>query len=94
MTKPNPDLPANVVEALRRGNKIEAIKLMREFQQGLKMGTGQVGMHKGHAPHTAYAARRPGLSPGEVPRTAGGSAWIVALAIGALMAYFLLHGPE
>lgn len=95
MTKPKPDLPGNVVEALRLGNKAEAIRLMREFQQGLKTAKAHVGaLRKPHAPHTAYAMRRPGLSPGEVPRTGGGSAWIVALVIGALVTYYLLSGPQ
>ncbi len=35
-TQPQPDLPLNVQQALRDGNKVEAIKLLRE-QEGLDL---------------------------------------------------------
>ncbi len=66
-------LPTSVVEALQRGEKIQAIRLMREITGvGLKEAKDAVDA----SPHTAT---RGGLSPGEVPRT-GRAVW-TALAV-------------
>jgi len=121
----NPQLPPGVLEALRQGNKIEAIRLLR---QSTKMGLaeskalvemldkakGMIGAVQAVA-NVAQAAkagrvanpvgpvkmrpapahlpmRRPGLSPGEVPRD-GTSAWgiLVLVAIGLTVAYGFLR---
>jgi hypothetical protein len=101
-------LPLEAIAALRRGNKIEAIKLLRE-KSGLDLAEAKsvvdafdkvrVGVD------TVKTALRPkvaggdtsqlhsGLSPGEVPR--GGAPWAVALAIAVLAVLAILwarHG--
>ena len=40
MAESDQDLPAQVVAALERGQKIEAIKLLRELRAGLERGQG------------------------------------------------------
>jgi hypothetical protein len=79
-------LPPAAVEALARGDKIEAIKITRQHTGlGLKEAKELVDRHEdghegghgyGHAAAPAAArhapaasARRPGLAPGEVPRS-------------------------
>ena len=50
-------LPAQVIEALRRGNKIEAIKLLREVKQvGLAEAKGVIDALESHA-NAGRAAR-------------------------------------
>ena len=56
-------LPANVVEALRRGNKIEAIKLLREATHvGLAEAKGVVDALESHAKATQAAQGKPPAS--------------------------------
>ena len=93
-------LPADVIEALRRGNKIEAIKLLRDASklglaeaksviEGQDFGKHAARPHSHHAPSSA--PRRDGLSPGEVPRsTFSPTAVVIALAILALVVGYLL----
>jgi hypothetical protein len=91
-------LPLEVLGALRAGNKIEAIKLMREktgiglaeasalvdAYNRLQGGSGtakttitkRVGMQ-----HVPGAARGPGLSPGEEPRSSAPWQVIAAIAV-------------
>ena len=105
------ELPANVVEALQRGNAREAIKLLRQSTGlGLKDATYVVAdLLRGRKPPAVQAAssggvgavhardppkRRPGLSPGEVPRSGGGLWWVVALAVGVLVSWYLLQVPS
>jgi hypothetical protein len=93
-------LPADVIEALRHGNKIEAIKLLRAASKlGLAEAKSVIEGHDfvGHAarshPHHApsSAPRRDGLSPGEVPRSLfSPTAVVVALAVLALVVGYLL----
>ncbi|MGZ5038849.1 MAG: ribosomal protein L7/L12 [Usitatibacter sp.] len=84
-------LPPDVVDALRRGNKIEAIKLLRQAT-GLGLAeakarvdiyelagggkTGNVGMSVRHV-----TARGEHLSPGEVPRSTAGLGVFVLIAL-------------
>ena len=121
-----PQIPPGVLEALKQGNKVEAIRLMRESTKlGLTeskalvdmldkakgvIGTAQavakmaqavrpVSTAKPVGPVTMRPAvaplhvplRRPGLSPGEVPRESSG-AWgiVVLVAVGLGMAYALV----
>jgi hypothetical protein len=63
MVNPNA-LPPNVAEALRRGNKIEAIKLLREVTKlGLAEAKGMIDAieahQKGGTTPTAAAPRKP-----------------------------------
>jgi ribosomal protein L7/L12 len=85
-TRPT-SVPAAVTEALNRGNKIEAIRLMREATSlGLKEAKDAVEAH-GLSP-TSQA-----LAPGEVPRS-NPVVWVViALVAVALMAYYFVTGP-
>lgn len=92
-------LPPEAVEALRGGNKIEAIKLMRqktgiglaeakavvEAFEGLAGGAGHanVSIRRTMSVKRNEAARPSGLSPGEEPR--GGGSWRAAIAIGILL---------
>ena len=121
MSTPQRQLPPGVIEALKAGNKIEAIRILRE---STKMGLaeakaavemldkmkGVVGFAQGIA-NVAQAAkattvtskassvtknvrpvkmqakpaqvplRRPGMSPGEVPRESSGALGIAILVI-------------
>ncbi len=80
-------LPPLVIEALQRGEKIQAIRLMREISGvGLKEAKDLVDA----SPH---AAVRSGLSPGEVPRT-GRAIWtIVAVVLLAWLLYVAMRSP-
>ena len=69
-------LPPGVVDALQRGDKLEAIKLMRQLTGiGLKKAKESVEA----SPHAAESFAGAGLSPGEVPR-AGGRFWAAVVA--------------
>jgi len=71
---------------MRRGQKIEAIKLLREQTGlGLKEAKEAVESYQGEA--DAAAGQR---SPGEVPRS-GRFAWVAALLVIALVAYYFLR---
>ncbi len=80
-------LPVLVIEALQRGEKLEAIRLMREITGvGLKEAKDAVDA----SPH---AAARGGLSPGEVPR-AGRLVWILIIAaVIGLLGYLSTRSP-
>jgi hypothetical protein len=98
-------LPADVLEALRRGNKIEAIKRLREVaKMGLAEAKGVVDALEGHAtaekpgatprvPHAApHVQRRPrvdDLSPGEAPRSSLGPAVFVIVLAALAFAVWL-----
>ena len=77
-----PPLPPAVIEALKKGNKVEAIKLMRTAATT----TAYVSQH---APARAHLSR-PGLSPGEVPSSQGMGAWVMLVMVGAVVIYALL----
>ena len=84
-----PGLPAEVLEAVVRGNKIEAIKLLRAARGlGLKEAKDIVD-----AAEPGIRAAHPSLAPGEMAQ--GGSAsvwrWIVGLAVVAVAAYLVLR---
>lgn len=72
-------LPPDAAMALARGNRIEAIKLVRhETGLGLKEARDWVEAHwQAHHPTAT------GLSPGEVPR--GEGAWMGLVALAALV---------
>ena len=80
-------LPPPVVDALQRGEKIQAIRLMREITGvGLKEAKDAVDA-------SPYAATRSGLSPGEVPRT-GRAIWaVIAAMLVAWLVYLAMRSP-
>ena len=90
-------LPPDVVEALRHGNKIEAIKrLLEAARVGLAEAKAMVEAQSADrapavkvVPHHKPTPGRPhGLSPGEVPRaSAGPAAFVILIAILALGAW-------
>lgn len=93
--KPLPDariktaggLPANVMEALQRGDKIEAIRLLREQTGfGLKEAKDAVDDSEA-APYSGSSD----LAPGEVPRSGKSYSWVVILIVIAVAAYFFLR---
>jgi hypothetical protein len=75
-------LPDNVVEALRRGNKVEAIKLLRA-QTGL-------GLKEAKDAVDASGIQGPAKSPGEVSAR-GKIPWLILLAVLAFVAYTFLR---
>ena len=74
-------LPVQVVEAMRAGNKIEAIRLLRE-QTGMGLKEAK------EAVEASPAASR--YSPGEVPRRFRLS-WLVAVGLALLVLYFFFR---
>lgn len=81
--------PAPVTEALRRGNKIEAIRLLREHTgMGLKEAKDAVDAFQQQSSATPV-----GLSPGEVPASRTGIWWLVAVAIAGVAAYYFFRVP-
>lgn len=81
-------LPPQVMNALQRGDKIEAIKLMRQATGlGLKEAKDLVDA----AQSQLGGGRGSNLAPGELPRS-GAIWWIVGLVAAGLLAYFVLGG--
>lgn len=80
-------LPADVAEAIQRGNKVEAIKLMREATGlGLKEAKDAV-----EAAWPAALDKSGALGPGETPRS-NGTWWLIAVGVlVALAAYWMLR---
>ena len=82
-------LPPAVVEALQRGNKVEAIKLLRDATGlGLKEAKDWVDASQQES-HVKSAK----AAPGEVPNSRTTVWWVVALAAAALVAYYVLRSP-
>jgi len=81
-------LPPDAARALARGDKIEAIKLVRaETGIGLKEAKDWVDAQ---APASQFPT---GLAPGEVPRKEGRWGWILVAVLLAAAAWFLVfHG--
>ena len=83
-------LPEPVAEALRRGNKVEAIKLLRE-----KTGLGLKEAKDWVDASSQEMQSKVGMgAPGEVSRS-GSLIWYVvaAVAVAALVAYYVLRNP-
>jgi ribosomal protein L7/L12 len=96
-------LPEAVMEALQRGDKLGAIKVLRE-RTGLSLNAarerveaagGPVAASLPHVDHRIEAPRpqpvylKPGLAPGEVPRS-NASFWLVLLLAAVAIAGYLL----
>jgi hypothetical protein len=95
MSTPPRPLPPEVENALRKGQLIEAIKLLRKAQgYGLAeakaaldahvrktmAGAASTATHKPyHHQTTTLRPRHPGLGPGEVPRGGGGGGAVVVV---------------
>ena len=82
------NLPANVIAALQRGEKIEAIKLLREAT-GLGLKEAKDAVESALSPPSrADKVRR---APGEVPRSNILLCLIVCLAVAGAVAYYFLR---
>lgn len=73
------DLPANVVDALRRGHKIEAIKLLREAE-GLDLKAAKERVER-------HAVNHPGSTPTHRANSFNFVPLVVAAVIAALTYY-------
>lgn len=96
----------DVLDALRRGEYLNAIKLLRQ-QPGMDLKQAKdiidaarvqlQTMAQGHAPQgdappqSPELHQRPGLAPGEVPRGANSALWWIVLAVAAYAAWYLLR---
>ncbi len=88
MPEPNEPLPVNVADALRRGNKIEAIKLLRQ-QTGLGLKEAKDAIE---ASDEGRVTNTNTLAPGEVPRSSRRLWLVVALIAAAIVIYYALRG--
>ena len=82
-------MPAEVLEAVVRGNKIEAIKLLRAARGlGLKEAKDIVD-----AAEPGIRAAHPSLAPGEMAQGGSASAWrwIVGIVVAALAVYLVMR---
>lgn len=91
-----PPLPEEAAHALARGQKIEAIKIVREHTGlGLKESKDLVDAHEAHGEaRPAVASGSPGthrrdMAPGEVPRTGGRGGLIVGAVVLGVAGYAL-----
>ena len=100
--KPHPQpapggFPPAAADALRRGHKIEAIRIVREHHGiGLKEAKDLVEQHEQLiVPTVDSLAPRNGLSPGEVPRSSGRITWLLVAAavVAGVVYHFALGGP-
>lgn len=82
--------PPSVAGALHRGNKIEAIRLLREHT-GLGLKEAKDAIDASQQEPSAGMGK---LAPGEVPRSNSVIWWIVVLAVACIAAYFLLRSPR
>lgn len=87
--------PTAADQALRNGQKIEAIRIVREQTGlGLKEAKDRVEAHeRSMVPTVEGLSPRNGLSPGEVPRSSGMGWWLLILLViaGAAGYYFYRH---
>jgi hypothetical protein len=95
-SQPPASLPADVLDALRRGNKIEAIKRMRDQTGlGLKEAKDAVEAYqpaRGSQTQGSAELDAGQAAPGEVPRRTRAIGWAAALlAIGLVAAYYLIR---
>ncbi len=81
------------LEALKAGNKIEAIKIVRAATGvGLAEAKAIVDRTTMHAAHQAASPHsRTGLSPGQVPDSPSPGKWFAAFAIAAIVIGAVLY---
>ena len=85
-TMPAGALAANVIDALHRGNKIEAVRLVRDQTgMGLKEAKDAVDAYERTHPKTSNT------SPGQVSGGGSGMRWLVAVIVAAVVGYYLLR---
>ena len=78
-------IPAEAIEALRRGSKIEAIKLVRDNTGiGLREAKDAVDEFEKHNPVAAD-----GIGTGEAEKS-GRGLWILLLVVGAAVGYYFM----
>jgi ribosomal protein L7/L12 len=80
------NLPADVVDALQRGRKIEAVRLLRQHT-GLGLKDAKDAIDRAGIAASIQAGD---LSPGEVPRSTLGN-WLAVAAVAAVVAYYFLR---
>lgn len=86
----NETLPGDVVALLEAGQKIEAIKRLRE-QTGLGLKEAKEAVEA----HPAGASSRPErLAPGEVRSSTGVAKFAFGLALALFAAWYFLYGPR
>lgn len=86
---PATSLPPDVVSALRQGNKIEAIRLLRA-RTGLGLKEAKDAVEA--VPHES-ASPTEDDAPGKVTRSGGLHWWLAAACMAGLVAYAFLRGP-
>ena len=80
-------IPPAVIDALQRGKKVEAVRLMRDTSGlDLKGAKDRIDMHLNESQRHLHAR-----APGEVPRSNGVAGWIVAVAIVGIIAHYVLR---
>jgi ribosomal protein L7/L12 len=87
------DMPERVRAALERGNKVEAIRLLRQQTGlGLREAKDQVELMAAAlaARSTVHDPGTAGLAPGEVPRSSYGGWWAALVALVLLVAWYYL----
>jgi ribosomal protein L7/L12 len=85
---PATSLPAAVVDALRQGQKIEAIRLLRE-QTGLGLAQAK---HAVETFHVGPGTVTGGLAPGEEPKSRSAAWGIALLVVVVLLVYMFATG--
>ena len=84
----NSALPSAVTDALRRGNKIEAIKLLRAHTGlGLKEAKDAID-----ASEPGVMGKKGKLGRGEVARSGNALGWTLVIVVAIAAAYFFLRG--
>lgn len=86
---PATSLPDDVALALQRGNKIEAIRLLRE-RTGLGLKEAKDAVEA--LPRNSRSLNE-GDVPGKVVLTHGATWWLFASCLAGLAAYYFLRGP-
>ncbi len=80
-------LPASVAEALRSGNKIEAIKLLRE-QTGLGLKEAKDAVEGMEVRKAGGTGHFPTI---EKPKSGSGLSWLIGLVVLGFAAYYFLR---
>ena len=86
--------PASVADALAAGHQAEAVRLMRELTGlGQREASEVVESMLPASKRKLRIVPSDGLSPGEVPRSAGIGRWLTLAVLGLLALYYLLRSP-
>lgn len=106
MAKPPAPLPPEVLAAFERRQPVEAIKLLLALRANADQPAKPHATPRGKPPaapaaipakpsappHPSYGGVRPGLSPGEVPRTSSAFWGWVVVALFTYLGWRLLRG--